>query len=142
MRRAMSDRNDRVRVSSGAKWESVVGYCRAIAVGRQVWVSGTAPVDDDGGVFAPGDAYAQTQRCLDIAEKALRDLGGGFEHVVRTRLFVTDISRWPEIGRAHGERFAEHRSATSMVEVRALIDPAMIVEIELEAILDAPPRSR
>lgn len=134
--------SERVRVSSGAKWESIVGYCRAIAVGDRVWVSGTAPVADDGGVHAPGDAYAQTRRCLDIADQALRALGGGLEHVVRTRIFVTDISRWPEIGRAHGERFASFPPATSMVEVRKLIDDAMLVEIELEAILDEPARLR
>ncbi|MFI5302497.1 MAG: RidA family protein [Polyangiales bacterium] len=133
--------DERVRVFSGAKWEPIVGYCRALAVGRQVWVSGTAPVDDDGGVFAPGDAYAQTRRCLDLGESALRALGGGLEHVVRTRIFVTDISRWPDVGRAHGERFGAHPPATSMVEVRRLIDDAMLVEIEFEALLDEPART-
>ncbi len=122
------------RAFSGAPWESKVGYCRAVRAGNQVSVSGTAPVDDKGGVFAPGDAYAQTKRCLDIIERALKELGADLSCVVRTRLFVTDISRWAEYGRAHGERFAAHPPATSMVEVKGLIDPAMLVEVEVEAV--------
>ena len=123
------------RVQTGAPWESVVGYCRAIRTGNQIFVSGTAPVDADGSTFAPGDAYAQAARCLEIALGALARLGGDVSHVVRTRMFVTDISRWEEYGRAHGEVFRDHPPATSMVEVRALIDPQMLIEIELDAVV-------
>jgi enamine deaminase RidA (YjgF/YER057c/UK114 family) len=123
------------RVQSGAPWESVVGYCRAIRTGNQIFVSGTAPVAPDGSTFAPGDAYAQAKKCLEIALSALARLGGDASHVVRTRMFVTDISRWQEYGRAHGEVFRDHPPATSMVEVRALIDPQMLIEIELDAVL-------
>lgn len=123
------------RVQTGAPWEPVVGYCRAIRTGNQVFVSGTAPVAEDGSTFAPGDAYAQAAKCLEIAVAALRRLGGDVPHVVRTRMFVTDISRWQEYGRAHGEVFRDHPPATSMVEVRALIDPQMLIEIELDAVV-------
>lgn len=123
------------RTFSGAPWESEVGYCRAIRAGGHVYVTGSAPVDDAGGVCAPGDAYAQARRCLEIVERALRDLGTDRAHVVRTRMFVTDISRWAEFGRAHREVFGDHPPATSMVEVKALIDPEMLIEIEAEAVL-------
>jgi isochorismate pyruvate lyase len=123
------------RVQSGAPWEPVVGYCRAIRTGNQIFVSGTAPVAADGSTFAPGDAYAQAAKCLEIALGALARLGGDASDVVRTRMFVTDISRWEEYGRAHGEVFRDHPPATSMVEVRALIDPQMLIEIELDAVL-------
>ncbi len=89
---------------------------------------------DGGGVHAPGDAYAQARRCFEIIERALGDLGADLSHVVRTRMFVTDISRWAEFGRAHGEFFAEHPPATTMVEVKALIDPEMLIEIEADAV--------
>ena len=128
---------ERKRVSSGAPWEREVGYCRAVRVGSQIWVSGTAPVAEDGSTFAPGDAYGQARRCLEIALAALAKLGAGPQHVVRTRMFVTDISRWQEFGRAHGEVFREHPPATTMVEVRALIDPEMLIEIEVDAIVDS-----
>jgi isochorismate pyruvate lyase len=91
-------------------------------------------VDEQGHCFAPGDAYAQTRRCFEIIEHALNALGGDLSCVVRTRMFVTDISRWQEVGRAHGEIFAAHPPATTMVEVKALIDPQMLVEIEVEAV--------
>jgi enamine deaminase RidA (YjgF/YER057c/UK114 family) len=123
------------RVFSGAPWEKEVGYCRALRAGNQVFVTGTAPVAEGGGVHAPGDAYEQTRRCLEIMRKALAEMGVGMEHITRTRIFVTDISRWKEYGRAHGEVFREHPPATTMVEVRALIDPAMLVEIEADAVL-------
>jgi enamine deaminase RidA (YjgF/YER057c/UK114 family) len=121
------------RAFSGAPWESKVGYCRAVRGGSHVWVTGTAAVADDGTVFAPGDAYAQTRRCLEIIERALGEVGASITDVVRTRMFVTDISRWEEIGHAHGEVFAAHPPATTMVEVKALIDPEMLVEIEADA---------
>jgi enamine deaminase RidA (YjgF/YER057c/UK114 family) len=126
----------RKSISSGAPWESIVGYCRAVRVGNIIQVAGTTAVDGDGKPFAPGDPYAQTKRILEIIEQALREAGAGMEDVVRTRLFVTDISRWQDIGRAHGERFAAIRPATTMVQVVSLIDPAMMVEIEAEAILE------
>lgn len=127
---------DRRRTFSGAPWEATVGYCRAIRAGAHVYVSGTAPVTETGAVFAPGDAYAQTRRCLDIALAALAKLGGEPRHVVRTRMYVTDISRWNDHGRAHGEVFHEHPPATAMVEVAGLIDPAMTIEVELDAVVD------
>ena len=126
---------DRVTVSTGAPWEETVGYCRAVRVGNHVAVSGTAPVGDDGEVVGVGDAYVQARRCIEIIERALAEAGAGLEHVVRTRMFVTDISQWQAVGKAHGEAFAAIRPATSMVEVRALIDPDMLVEIEADAIV-------
>jgi enamine deaminase RidA (YjgF/YER057c/UK114 family) len=125
------------RVFSGAPWESRVGYCRAVMAGGHIFVSGTAPVDEEGRVVAPGDAYAQARRCLEIIERALEQLGCGLESVVRTRMFVTDISRWEEYGRAHGEFFAQSPPATSMVEVRSLIHPDMLIEIEVDAVSSA-----
>lgn len=122
------------RVFTGAPWEKKVGYCRAVRAGSQIFVSGTAPVSADGSTFAPGDAYAQARRCLEIAMAALRDLGASVEHVVRTRMYVTDISRWAEYGRAHAEVFGGSPPATSMVEVKRLIDPEMLIEIELDAV--------
>jgi enamine deaminase RidA (YjgF/YER057c/UK114 family) len=123
------------RVFTGTPWEPRVGYCRALKAGSHVHVSGCAPVADGGEVFAPGNAYAQARRCIEIAMDALGKLGAGAADVVRTRMFVTDISRWQEYGRAHGEVFAAHPPVTSMVEVKALIDPAMLIEVEVDAYL-------
>lgn len=125
------------RVTSGAVWEGLVGYCRAVRAGNLVFVTGTAPVDDTGrGVSAPGDAEGQARRCLELIERALAQLGADRTRIVRTRMFVTDIARWAEFGRAHAAFFgAEHRPATTMVEVKALIDPAMLIEIEADAVL-------
>ncbi len=123
------------RVFTGTRWEQEVGYCRAIRAGDHIYVTGTAPVDENGGVFAAGDAYAQARRCLQTIEKALGELGAAMEDVVRTRMFVTDISRWAEFGRAHREFFANHPPTTSMVEVQSLIDPAMLIEIEADAVV-------
>lgn len=120
------------RVSSGAPWEAVVGYSRAVAAGDHVFVSGCTPVVD-GKVVHAGDAYAQTVQAIENVAAALADLDVGLADVVRTRLFVTDIARWEEYGRAHGEAFDRIMPATSMVEVRALIDPAMLVEVEAVA---------
>ena len=124
------------RVFTGAPWEKKVGYCRAVRARDQVHVSGTAPVPPDGSPHAPGDAYAQARRCCEIALAALRELGGKPSDVVRTRMFVTDISRWHEYGRAHAEAFGESPPATSMVEVRALIAPDMLIEIEVDAVVE------
>jgi enamine deaminase RidA (YjgF/YER057c/UK114 family) len=120
------------RVSSGTPWEPVVGYSRAVAAGDQVWVSGCTSVVD-GAVVHPGDAYAQTVQAIHNAESALAELGVTLADVVRTRMFVTDISLWPEHGRAHGEAFGAVLPATSMVEVSRLIDPQMLVEVEVVA---------
>jgi isochorismate pyruvate lyase len=123
------------RVYTGAPWEEKVGYCRALRAGDQIFVTGTAPVDGAGKTFAPGDAYLQAKRCLEIIERALQELGADRSHVVRTRIFVTDIARWEEYGRAHREFFGPHRPATTMVQVSQLIDPAMLVEIEVNAVV-------
>lgn len=118
---------------TGTEWEPKVGYCRALKAGDTIYLSGTAPVNEDGQPFAPDDGYAQTRRCLEIVEAALASLEAGMHQVVRTRLFVTDISRWQEYGKAHQEFFGEHPPVTSMVEVEGLISPDMLIEIEVEA---------
>ncbi|HXI24430.1 MAG TPA: RidA family protein [Pyrinomonadaceae bacterium] len=124
---------DRQRISSGAKWESIVGYSRAVKVGNRIYVTGTTALADDGEIVGASDAYEQAAQCIRNIEKALKRLGAGLEHVVCTRMFVTDISRWEEYGRAHGEFFHEIMPATTMVEVKALIDPRMLIEIEADA---------
>lgn len=126
-----------VRVFSGASWEENVGYCRAIKKGNFIAVSGTTAIDESGQVFEPGNAYAQVKRCFAIIEKSLGQLGASLSDVVRTRMFVTDISQWAEFGRAHREVFRDFPPACSMIEVKALIKTGMLVEIEVDAI---PPR--
>lgn len=123
----------RQRYSSGAKWESVVGYSRAVRVGDRIYVTGTTATDRNSDIVGIGDAYAQTVQCIKNIERALKEFDCTLEHVVRTRMFVTDISRWEEYGRAHGEYFREIMPATSMLEVSRLIDPDMLVEIEADA---------
>jgi enamine deaminase RidA (YjgF/YER057c/UK114 family) len=128
------------RVTSGAPWESHVGYCRALRAGDAVFVSGTAAVEPDGSVHAPGDGYLQAVRCIDLIRTALAALGVGLGSVTRTRMFVTDIDRWRDYGRAHAEAFGENPPTTAMVEVRRLIHPDMLIEIEADAIA-TPTRS-
>jgi enamine deaminase RidA (YjgF/YER057c/UK114 family) len=126
---------DRRLVSSGALWEPVVGYSRAVRVGRSVWVAGTTAAAEGGGAVGGDDIAEQTREALRRIESALQQAGAGLEDVVRTRMYVTDISRWREVGQAHGEVFGLIRPATSMLQVSALIDPALLVEVEADAVV-------
>ena len=124
------------RVFTGAPWEKAVGYCRALKAGNLIFVTGTAPIDPDGEVHAPGDGLAQARRCLEIIRDALAELGVGMESIVRTRMFTTDIDRWENYGKAHAEVFGNHPPTTTLVEVTRLIHPNMLIEIEADAVVD------
>jgi len=126
---------ERKRISSGTKWEPVVGYSRAVKAGNHIYVSGTTATDENGNIAGKGDPYLQTVRTIQNIEKALKNAGSGLQDVVRTRIYVTDIEQWEEIGKAHREYFGDIRPATTMIEAHRLIDPDMIVEIEAVAVL-------
>jgi enamine deaminase RidA (YjgF/YER057c/UK114 family) len=126
----------RTSISTNATWEPIVGYSRAVRVGPFVAVTGTPALDESGALVGEGDAAAQARQCLANVERALARLGAKLSDVIRTRIYVTDIREWEPIGRAHGEVFGQIRPATSMVQVAALIDPRMKVEIEADAIVD------
>jgi enamine deaminase RidA (YjgF/YER057c/UK114 family) len=130
--------NERRNISSGAPWEPIVGYSRAVRVGPYIHVAGTTGIDAEGNVVGKDDPYAQAMQALRTIEAALAKAGARMSDVVRTRVFTTDISRWQEIGRAHGEFFRDVRPASTMVEVVRLISPDMLVEIEADAILPDP----
>jgi enamine deaminase RidA (YjgF/YER057c/UK114 family) len=129
--------NKRITVSSGAPWEDKVGYCRAVRIGNTIEVAGTTAVDENGAVAYPNDLYQQTVFILQKIEAALKQCGATIQDVVRTRMFVTDISQWEAAGKAHGEVFRNIKPVTTMVEVKGLINPDLVIEIEATAICSA-----
>ena len=126
---------NRKNISTGAKWEDIVGYSRAVVIGNQIEVSGTVALDDQGNTVGMNNAYLQTKRILEIIQNTLEKAGASMEDVVRTRIYVTDISLWEEVGKAHGEIFGKIKPATSMVEVSRLISDDYLVEIEAIAVI-------
>ena len=123
------------RHGSGVEWESIVGYSRVVRAGSHVWIAGCTAIMADGAIAGPGDPFVQAQQALSNVEEALAKVGARLEDVVRTRMYVTDISQWEAVARAHGEAFADIRPVTAMLEVSALIDPRMMVEIEADAFM-------
>jgi enamine deaminase RidA (YjgF/YER057c/UK114 family) len=127
----------RLNISSGTKWEEIVGYARAVRIGNVIEVAGTTAVDENGDVVGANDPYQQSMYIFSKIEKALQAAGANLGDVIRTRMFVTDIARWEEVGRAHGAYFKEIKPVTTMVEVKALINPDLLVEIEATAVITA-----
>lgn len=127
----------RTNITSGAPYEGIVGYSRAVRIGRTISVSGTAPIGADGKAAYPGDPYNQTKYCLQIIQEAIIKAGGQLSDVIRTRIFVTNVKNWKEVGRAHGAFFKDIKPATTMVGIDALIDPEWLVEIEAECYIEA-----
>lgn len=125
----------RKNISSGSKYEPSIGFSRAVRNGNIILVSGTAPIAEDSSTAYPGDLYKQTKRCIDIIQKAIKDAGGKLENVVRTRIYLTDISQWKKAAKAHGEYFSDIRPASTFVEVKGLIKKDWLVEIEAEAVV-------
>jgi enamine deaminase RidA (YjgF/YER057c/UK114 family) len=133
----MAQSSQRINISTGAKWESIIGYSRVVRMGSHIYVTGTTAVDyTTGAIVGEGDAYAQTVKTIENIAFALSKVGASLNDVVRTRVFVTNIGQWETIGRAHGEFFGEILPATTMVEISRLIDPKMVVEIEADAFLN------
>jgi enamine deaminase RidA (YjgF/YER057c/UK114 family) len=126
----------RQNISSGGPFEDVVGYSRAVRIGNTIAVSGTTAALPDGTIFGGDDAYLQASRCFSVIAKALEEAGASMHDVIRTRMFVTDIRRWEEFARAHAEAFRDVKPAATMVQVAALIDPAMLIEVEADAIIE------
>lgn len=126
---------DRLTISSGSPYEKPVGYSRAVRIGKHIAVSGTAPIAEDGSAAFPGDLYKQTIRCLEVIFMAIREAGGKPENIIRTRIYLTDISRWQECARAHGEAFSDIRPACTFLEVKGLIEKEWLVEIEADCIV-------
>lgn len=127
---------ERVNFASGAKWEEIVGYSRAVRMGNLIEVTGTVAADDNGEVVGKDDAYAQTKFIIQKIEQVLQRAGASLKDVIRTRMFVTDISRWQDYGKAHGEFFHVIRPCTSMIEVKGLIEPAYLIEVEATAVVE------
>jgi len=127
--------SDRIRVSSGSPYEKPIGFCRAVRTGDQIAVAGTGPIAEDGSTACPGDAYGQAKRCLEIMRKAIEAAGGRIEDVVRTRMYITDMARWEEVGQAHGEVFADIRPASTLVEVKGLARADWLIEMEADAVV-------